>query len=156
MKFLLSSLFLFVVCAVAACWCAPIDFVARRRDEKIDVESLLHALRDVESGDNPGAIGPCGERTAYQFTSATWCGYTVMPFERAGLCPALATTIARRHLDWLMKSSTWPLTVERLAEAWHRGLDGAREAETSDYAQRVRHLYDYYRGEKNGRELDAS
>jgi hypothetical protein len=156
MKFLLSSLFLFLVCAVAACWCAPIDFIARRRSEKIDDDSLLHAIRDVESGDNPGAIGPCGERTAYQFTVATWRGYTVMPFERAGLCPALATTIARRHLDWLRKAAPWPVSVERLANAWHRGLGGARESQTSDYAQRVRRLYDYYRAEKNGRELKDS
>lgn len=147
MKDLLKDLLLFVLfCAAAAC-CAASDTVTdwRRRRAALDPLALLAALRQVESGDRPYAVGAAGERTAYQFTPATWARYTQRSLERGAADTSFANMVAAMHLAYLrqrLSARGLRETPENLARAWRHGPNFSPGATArSDYAARVANLY---------------
>lgn len=107
----------------------------------LNKEAFLHAIRQVESGDNNMAIGHKGERGAYQFSKATWQMHT-KEGHRAAHDPNWALMIAFSHLDWLIKRvGTDPV---KLAIAWNGGVGAVKRPtkKQKDYAQRVKNLYE--------------
>jgi hypothetical protein len=69
----------------------------------LDIDRMLYAIAQVESGGNHAAIGKAGERSQYQMTAATWRRYTRAPFKHATKNPVLARMVARAHVQYLMK-----------------------------------------------------
>jgi hypothetical protein len=109
--------------------------------------ALLHAIAEVESGNNPVAIGRRGELSAYQLDYWTWRLHTSFDFSLAHTRPDLAERVARSHLAWLhhaLLSADLPDTPENLACAWNAGpgavIHGRISAATRDYARRVVNL----------------
>lgn len=108
-----------------------------------DDNKTLRAIRLVESGDNPGAVGRCGEQGAYQFMRVTWQTHTGLPFSLAH-DPATADRIAALHLLWIQKRLTKAgiaATAYNIALAWNAGvgavISGRFGASSIDYAERV-------------------
>jgi soluble lytic murein transglycosylase-like protein len=108
--------------------------------------TLLWAIREVETGNNPRAIGRLGERGAYQFRRHTWQQIAEgRPFHLAHT--AEADTVARRFLrrleDGLASAGLAP-TAYNLALAWNAGLgrvvSGNIPRASIDYAARVSRL----------------
>ncbi len=152
MKFIAQAIVVFCFVAIAWAICTPIDAIQelarRRRLAKmtwLDDEAFLSAIRAVESGGNPRAIGPHGEMSAYQFTAATWHLHTAAPFMAWTQSPAYADKIARAHLAYLHRRVIEAGRVAdacTLALAWRYGpgfvtADGL----LCDYQQRVLALY---------------
>lgn len=110
----------------------------------VDRTAFLAAVAARESGSNPARIGPIGERSAYQFTAATWRFYTAEPFEMATSNPVLADQIAIRHFDQLCRELTI-LDVPRepafLAAEWRQGSARAKLFAGGSYAREVCNLY---------------
>lgn len=110
-----------------------------------DLEVQRHALAQVESGDNPLALGKKGEGTRYQILGATWVRYSTQPMygcsehEAARVADAIlldiAKELARRQL---------PRTPYTMAVMWREGLHAkpTLNADIADYAARVSNLYD--------------
>lgn len=110
----------------------------------IDVEAMLYALRTVETGGAASAIGPKGERSAYQFTRSTWSIYTSTPFEQASTDRDLADLVARAHLGYIrghLARRCLPQQPAYVAAAWHSGPWFRHADARSDYARRVATVY---------------
>ncbi len=108
-----------------------------------DEQKTLRAIRLVESGDNPEAVGRCGEQGAYQFQQVTWRTHTDLPFSMAH-DPATADRIAVLHLVWIQKRLTLAgiaATTYNVALAWNAGvgavINGRFGASSIRYADRV-------------------
>jgi hypothetical protein len=104
---------------------------------------LLFALSSVETGNNPTAIGPGGERSAWQFTADTWRRHTKLPFRLASEDPVHAREVAEMHLDYLsaeLRTRGVDPTPEHLAAAWRYGPASSRVCAGTDYAKRVARL----------------
>lgn len=108
---------------------------------------FLRGIREIETGNNPRAIGIEGEFTAYQFTLATWRDYTEISPAEALRNPKLADWVAENHLDWLrtnLRKAGVATTTYNLALAWHAGIGAVVRGEARqtqhDYARRVVHL----------------
>lgn len=71
---------------------------ARAHARPLDLDAMLWAIRQVETGDNPRALGRLGERSAYQFRALTWRNYVRAPFRLATTNPHAADLVAARHL----------------------------------------------------------
>jgi hypothetical protein len=149
-----------LLCFLALIWLiwAPRDALAERRrrsllksERFLDDEAFLAAIRAVESGANPRAVGKHGELGAYQFTAATWAQHTGAPHIWAQ-SPQFSDKIARAHLAYLQRE-----VIERgrvpdvftLALAWRYGpAFEAAQGHLCDYQRRVLALYNE---EKRGR-----
>lgn len=110
------------------------------------VDTLLDAIAAVESGNDPRAVGPRGERGRCQFRAATWREYTNAEFLAwAPVDCALTRGIERAHLARLCRGLTargYSLDPALLAAAWRFGLEHALQTGwRSDYARRVANLY---------------
>jgi hypothetical protein len=109
---------------------------------ELDVEAMLWAIRQVESGDNPHAVGQLGERGAYQFRASTWYEYTKAKFIMAD--SVYADDIARRHLSRICaalfrrKETADPALI---AAAWRFGIGNAVRCASADSARRTANLY---------------
>jgi hypothetical protein len=104
---------------------------------------LLFALASVESGNQPTAIGPSGERSAWQFTPETWARHTRVPFLYASSDRTHAREVAELHLAYLtteLAARHIAPTPEHLAAAWHYGPASARICRDTDYSRRVARL----------------
>jgi len=110
------------------------------------VADFLHAIRQVETGDNYNAPpGRLGEQGPYQFRREVGRRDTHAPFAepRTGM----ADRIAARHYAWIRRqltgagvsASTW-----NMAAAWNSGVGAVRSGHipraARDYANRVRNL----------------
>lgn len=120
---------------------------------RIDDHVLLAAIAEVETGTTRLAwpckkIGKKGERSAWQFTQATWRRYTKQPFERASTEAALPHLIASLHLRELrmeLMLHGQPASIYTLALAWNGGVGAVLHGGTNgqrDYACRVAALYE--------------
>ena len=112
---------------------------------QVDEAELLAALAEVETGTNPTAIGPYGERSVFQFTLGTWKQHTPKDFELATIRPDLALVIARTHLTWLihtLRKRGVAIRATTLAAAWHYGWSHAATCASTDYAKRVNAIYE--------------
>lgn len=88
----------------------------------------LRAIAGVETGNNPAAVGPAGELSAWQFTRATWRQYTSAPFGRARADPVLAELVARTHLERIcadLRRQGCPVTPYAIARRWNPGAGSA-------------------------------
>jgi hypothetical protein len=104
---------------------------------------LLFAISSIESGNDPAAIGPGGERSAWQFTRSTWAQHTRAPFLFASTDRVQAREVAEIHLDYLaaeLRNRGVDPTPEHLAAAWRYGPASARVCAGTDYAKRVARL----------------
>ena len=104
---------------------------------------LLFALASVETGNKPDAIGPGGERSAWQFTADTWRRHTTLPFRFASVDRVQAREVAEMHLDYLtdeLRARGVDPTPEHLAAAWRYGPASAKVCAGTDYAKRVARL----------------
>lgn len=106
--------------------------------------AFLRAIAQVESGENPHAVGPLGERSMYQFTRDTWRLHSLRSIYDATTDPAYAHQIALRHLAYLhsvLRAQAVPETPATLAAAWHYGPRFAKICTETDYVRRVGNLY---------------
>lgn len=91
----------------------------------VPVDCLLHAIRQVEAGDNPTLVGTKGERGAYQFRRSTWEDRTSASFWRAH-DPKTAEEVAKKHLYWirraLQEAGIANPTDWQVAAAWNAGV----------------------------------
>lgn len=162
MKTALVTVFVFLVFAVlfllSLCpWATPKEWRAPASERKPELANksaeanaylaglspLLFALASVESGNNPTAIGPLGERSAWQFTAGTWRQHTKLPFRVASEDPVHAREVAEMHLDYLsaeLRTRGVDPTPEHLAAAWRYGPASSRVCAGTDYAKRVARL----------------
>mgnify|MGYP000887730094 CR=1 FL=1 len=111
---------------------------------EVDRPTFLAAIAARESHSEPGAIGLAGERSAYQFTAATWRFHTDAPFELATFDAELAHWVAEQHFEQLKKelrNRRVPVRPETLAAAWNKGSAKARRYYRSAYAKQVANLY---------------
>ena len=116
----------------------------------ISRDYFLAAIAEVESRNNPNAIGPKGERSAYQITRRTWEQHDPRhPFGMFANNPAIALRVASEHYYWLiasLKQIGLDPSALNLATCWRLGLArGSRRirsgATLPDSAQRVVNLY---------------
>lgn len=118
------------------------------RHRPVNRAALLAALAEVESRNNPHAVGPAGERGLWQFRLGTWRQHTSAPFAWAHE-PAKAREIAEKHLEWLrqawVKSRGREPTARELAATWNGGVSLANGRKwppcVVDYCERVAALY---------------
>lgn len=111
---------------------------------ELDEPAFLRAIAQRETGDDARAIGPCGERSKYQFTRDTWRLHSHRPFALATDDPVLADAIARRHLAYLrsvLRIQKVAETPAALAAAWHYGPKFAHVCLNTDYVRGVVNLY---------------
>lgn len=146
LKIVLS--FVVILAAIAVGLAAEVPSYFRRKGPPGDVvfndEIFLDAIAEVESGNNPNAIGPKGERTEYQFIAATWSRYTKVPFRFAGRDRNISRQVARDHLQSLKREMTdlgFGASPVVLAAAWRWRPASPAVAAKSDRAQRVVNLY---------------
>ncbi len=112
--------------------------------EVLNVDAFLWAIRQVESGDNPQAIGPRGERSAYQFMEATWRECSTVPFRAAGVSQERDEAAAVNYLlviEATLIRRNLVITVRNLACAWHYGQHFDPAKVSGAYADRVLNLY---------------
>ena len=111
---------------------------------------FLHALAEVESGNDPKKIGRRGERTRWQISEAVWQDYMFgRSFAKYCAVDRLAADCANRHLAWLVRELTHrniAITPEHLATCWRWGLTGGidkilRYRKIPESAVRVGNLY---------------
>jgi hypothetical protein len=111
---------------------------------EVDCAALLAALADVESGNDPHAIGKLGERSAWQIMPGSWAMHSRFPHRIASERPDIARAVAALHLDWTMETlrrRQVRLDVELIAAGWRHGPGFAQRFARSDYALRVGNLY---------------
>jgi hypothetical protein len=144
-----------IVCVAALVMATAAVAVARetrpRRNETAaaahnseQIDAILWALRQRESGDRADAIGKFGERSAYQFMAATWRSYTRAPFFMASTDRALADKVARAHLAAVVAKLAergLPAEPQFIAAAWNYGPAFALSCARTEYAQAVSNLY---------------
>lgn len=116
----------------------------------VDLSRLLHAIAEVESGNNDSLEGPKGELSRYQISREVW--YQHFPHLNFYLaCNGVrANACAERHLNWLRDNDV-PDKPYILAYAWNMGRKAAMfQLVTSThgntiigntYAARVTNLY---------------
>lgn len=121
--------------------------------------ALLRAIAEVESGNNPKAVGLCGSRGLYQMKEATWRMHTDLPFDRA--FNALdAQLVALKHLRFLRAhievNCKIQCTTVHLAYAWRYGQNSfstewrqketnERRLERLEYGARIDSLFREYK-----------
>jgi hypothetical protein len=119
-------------------------FCHRPAAAAIDSEAILWAIRQVETGGNPAAVGKRGERSAYHFIPTTWSMPTSAPFLFATLDPVLANRVALDHLALILrclKARGLAPTAAHIAAAWRYWTTFPLSAASSDYALRIEALY---------------
>lgn len=121
--------------------------------ERTNDNLLLAAIAAVETGTTDltrpcRRVGALGERSAWQFTPATWRRYTRLPFEAASRDARTANMVAMLHLQWLrehLQRAGLRATPRDLALAWNAGqaavLADRVPVGAHDYADRVINLY---------------
>lgn len=117
--------------------------------ETMDFGRFIHAMACVESGNDPQAVGPFGELTAYQFCASTWgeCGMRY-PFSALGRDDPHTCLIARlgalNRAQFLAQKLTqrgWAVTPYNLALLWRRPYGRTFTPGMRDYAVRVAGIY---------------
>ncbi len=119
----------------------------------LDEARLLAAIAHVETGTVNLArpvrrVGRAGERSAWQFTPATWRRYTRTEFTQASTDATLAHLVAQLHLRYLrveLETRGQLVNPYTLALAWNAGLAGVLKNRAGfparDYAERVDNIY---------------
>jgi hypothetical protein len=116
---------------------------------------VLQAIADVETSDNPMAVGHQGELSVYQIKREVWVHYSAMPFKasRRGWKDFQdeADRVALAHLAHVTKelqAAHIQVTAYALALCWNAGITAVVEHRYStrngDYATRVNNLYVAY------------
>lgn len=104
----------------------------------IDRERFLVAISEVESGNNPKAIGRSGERTQWQIAPISF-----RELKRLGKGMGNpAHRLFDVHLARMQRAGV-AVSVEKAALVWHHGFEGAkrRKWKPTDYSRRVVSLY---------------
>jgi hypothetical protein len=119
----------------------------------ISLTLLLVSIAQVETGNNPHAIGKLGERSAYQVSEAVWAQHAKHgePFALASTNAQLAEHVATEHLIYLtreMERAGVPISVENLAYAWNsgpaaaiRGILHGQKFKPNGFVKRVANIY---------------
>jgi len=110
----------------------------------MDEQAMLKAIRQVESNEDPRAVGKKGERSAYQFMPATWALYSKRPFIEATTNPMEAERVAEKHLRTIataLNTFDGKQRAEWVGAAWNYGIRYAVILSDKDHPQRVANLY---------------
>lgn len=109
----------------------------------VDKDSFLKAVAQVESGNDPRAVGRMGERGVFQFRKDTWKQYTKRSFFKAH-DRSVSYQVALKHYEWLYDGfirNGYKPTPYLMASAWNSGLtrtlSGKAPSSTRNYARRV-------------------
>lgn len=98
----------------------------------LDDARILAAIAEVETGNNPRAIGPAGERGAHQLTPSVRRQFRTAQNYLA-------------HIKGRLAANSVPVTPRTVALAWNGGagatIRNTVQARTRDYANRVSNLY---------------
>jgi hypothetical protein len=150
-----KELFVAVVIFVMGACVAFADAVSapfRRKEDigvlldRLDEDVLLDAIAQVESGNNPKAIGQCGERTEYQIMPGTWQRFSTVPFRDM----PIVSRNHRRNVARLILQDLRREAVQRgclvqspqlLAGGWRHGPAFMLSACGTETSQRVACLY---------------
>jgi hypothetical protein len=111
----------------------------------IDEAALLWAIAEVESGNKHSAVGNLGELGRCQFMPKTWARLMPgVPHRLAGNAETAAIAEHKYYADIIgtLNKRGMPVTVENIADCWHRGEWHNEAKQTSDYARAVANLYD--------------
>ena len=117
----------------------------------MDRDALFRAISEVESGNNPRAVGRHGERTVVQFLPSVWRHYSRVPMSRAS--SQEVRRVFNAHVDTLLKARSrnprFKSEVRAVAVGWRLGegiyKSGRVRADVLDYAERVGNLYAHFR-----------
>lgn len=119
----------------------------RAREELggLDLAAMIESIADVESGNNPSAVGRAGERGRCQFTEATWRAHTSAPFLLWAPvnCP-LTRKVELAHLRWVcgqLLEAGHVLNSALVTAAWRHGVRHAAACIRTDAARRASNLY---------------
>lgn len=118
---------------------------ARRPASTLNAEAMIEAIADVESGNDPAAVGALGELGRCQFRRTTWSELTNAPFEvYARRDCELTRKIERAHLARIctqLSGFGHVLTPALIAAAWRAGTGNAVRFARTDPARRAANLY---------------
>jgi len=126
-----------------ALWLGNSQPVLAAEVSRVERETFLKAIAEVETGGNARAIGRKGERGMFQFTRTTWRLHSKRAFADAHI-PSVSFDVAAQHYDWLydglIRNGRQP-TPYLIAAAWNAGLgrvvNGQLPRSSRDYASRV-------------------
>lgn len=120
---------------------------ARSARSPLIMPLFLNALAQVESGNNPKAIGKRGELGLYQFREITWHMHTAAPFAQAK-DPQVAGQVADEHVRMIeraLQSVGIEANARNVALCWNAGIRAVMlqtfTATSAKYAERVADLY---------------
>ncbi len=97
------------------------------------VDRMLYAIAQVETGNNPDAIGQAGERTEWQFMEVTWHMHTSARFGD----PQFKRIVAENHCRFIiavLRQNHIVPTPHSIARKWNPGAPAS-------YSRRVANLY---------------
>lgn len=139
MKFpLLTFCLLFVASRLSA------DVAFAVPSNKVSDETLLAAIAEVETGNNPAKRGRFGERTELQIRPETWREFSRLPHSSAASNPAETERVARAYLGVIRKrlhARGLPETPFFIAASWNAGPGWRRLGRgTMAYAEHVANL----------------
>lgn len=117
-------------------------------------QSFLDAVAEVETGNNPLAIGKAGERSQFQISRLTWKQHTDQKFSLCGKYQSLTHVVAEKHKRWLYETYTMtvgrPPSIYDMAVMWNAGFSYYKERgfnrmrvnrDIRNYANRVENLH---------------
>jgi hypothetical protein len=141
MKFpLLTFCLLFAASQVLA----DVAFVAPSTG--VSDETLLSAIAEVETGNNPAKRGRFGERSQLQIRPETWREFSRLPHAASVTNPMETDRVARAYLDVIRKrlrARGLPETPFFIAASWNAGPGWRRLGRgTVAYAEHVANLVD--------------
>jgi soluble lytic murein transglycosylase-like protein len=87
-----------------------IEEISRLKNTTLIDNSLINAVIEVESGWNPNAIGPCGERGLMQICEPTWRDMTTMSWDWA-FDSVHNRSVGTKYLFWIEKTIKSGLTI---------------------------------------------
>lgn len=136
-----AALFVWIALCAAGVWAADL-VMPSRRDDRIDVESMVWAILQVENG-KWGTLGGKGN-----MMRTTWKDRTSLSYERSR-DPRFAIPVYRAHVRWVMQQldkAGYYVTPARIYDCWWFGVEGTKlrieYAKLSETAVRCQNLYD--------------
>jgi Transglycosylase SLT domain len=110
---------------------------------------MIAAIAMKETGNNPLARGPSGERTSVQFMRRTWMQYSRLPHSMAALHPDEVDRVARAYLAdirRMLRERELPESPYFIAASWNAGINWTHiSRRAQDYAECVESLVDLLR-----------
>jgi hypothetical protein len=124
---------------------AAVDRTRKKPHPPLNVEAMIEAIADVESGNDHSEVGDKGELGRCQFMPATWRRYTNAPFQvYARTDCELTRKVEKAHLSYVcayLLRRGYQLEPALIAAAWRFGEGRAAAFVRADSARRTANLY---------------